>query len=126
LTEKGRAFVWESAQEEAFQTLKDMLTSAPILASPQDLGEYILDTDASSSGLGAVLQQRQNGEIRVISYASRTLSRAEQHHTTRIVGCHFRVKQFPQYLLGRHFVSRVDHSALSYLRTTTDLIGQAA
>jgi hypothetical protein len=82
LTEKGRAFVWKSAQEEAFQTLKDKLTSAPLLASPQDLGQYILDTDASSSGLGAVLHQRQNGEIRVISYASRTLSRAERNYST--------------------------------------------
>jgi predicted aspartyl protease len=97
LIEKGRAFVWESAQEEAFQTLKDKLTSAPILASPQDLGQYILDTDASSSGLGAVLQQRQNGEIRMISYASRTLSRAERNYSTtrrELLAVIFGFKQF--------------------------------
>jgi hypothetical protein len=59
LTEKGHPFVWKEEQEQAFQKLKRCLTSAPTLVSPCDGGEYVLDTDASQFGLGAVLQQRQ-------------------------------------------------------------------
>jgi len=61
LTAKGQPFEWKEQQETAFQFLKERLITAPILASRLDEGEYILDTDASLSGLGAVLQQRQDG-----------------------------------------------------------------
>ncbi|HSN23183.1 MAG TPA: reverse transcriptase family protein, partial [Methylomicrobium sp.] len=129
LTGKGQPFVWEAAQENAFQTLKERLITAPILASPRDEGEYVLDTDASLYGLGAVLQQKQDGEIRVIAYASRTLSCAERNYSTtrrELLAVIFGFKQFRQFLLGRHFLLRVDHSALTYLRKSTDLIGQSA
>jgi predicted aspartyl protease len=129
LTAKGQPFVWEAAQEKSFQDLKERLVSAPVLASPQDGDEYVLDTDASLSGLGAVLQQRQDGTIRVIAYASRTLSRAERNYSTtrrELLAVIFGFKQFRQFLLGRHFLLRVDHSALTYLRKTKDLMGQAA
>jgi RNase H-like domain found in reverse transcriptase len=84
LAETGQTFVWESCQEETFQILKQRLLSAPILASPRDEGEYILDTDASLIRLGAILQQRQEGDVRVIVCASCTisLSRAERSYST--------------------------------------------
>jgi len=82
LTEKGRPFEWKAEQEQAFHKLKQCLTSSPTLMSPCDGEEYVLDTDASQYGLGAVLQQRQNGELHVISYASRLLSKAEQKYST--------------------------------------------
>jgi RNase H-like domain found in reverse transcriptase/Reverse transcriptase (RNA-dependent DNA polymerase) len=129
LTVKGQPFVWESAQENAFHTLEERLISAPILGSPTDTGQYVLDTDASLHGLGAVLQQQQGDEIRVIAYASRTLSRAEQNYSTtrrELLAVIFGFKQFRQFLLGKHFLLRVDHSALAYLRKSPDLMGQAA
>ena len=55
LTEKGQPFNWSIEQDIAFRTLKERLISSPILASPIDDGEYVLDTDASAVGLGAVL-----------------------------------------------------------------------
>jgi hypothetical protein len=88
-----------------------------------------LDTDASLIGLGAVLQQHQDGEIRVIAYASRSLSHTERNYSTtrrELLAVIFGFKQFRQFLLGRHFNLRVDHSALTYLRKTPDLMGQAA
>jgi len=99
------------------------------LSSPSDDGVYVLDTDASLTGLGAVLQQKQNEELKVIAYGSRCLSRSEQNYnTTRrellAMICGF--KQFRQFLLGKKFILRVDHSALVYLRRTRDLMGQAA
>ena len=63
MTEKDHPFVWGEAQAEAFTKLKDVLTHAPILAYPLAKGQFILDTDASNVGLGAVLSQIQNGEI---------------------------------------------------------------
>jgi len=50
--------------------------SAPILVPPRDEGKYVLDTDASDTALGAVLQQEQDGQLRVIGYASRALTNA--------------------------------------------------
>jgi hypothetical protein len=98
------------------------------LSSPSDDGEYVLDTDASSKALGAVLQQRQSGQLHVIAYASRILSRVEQNYNTtsrELLAIIFRFRQFPQFLLGRHFLLRIDHSALSYLRTPEPMV-QAA
>ena len=64
----------------AFQELKRALTSAPILVAPCDDGQYVLDTDASDTALGAVLQQERKGTLHVIGYASRTLTPAEARY----------------------------------------------
>jgi hypothetical protein len=128
LTQKGQLFVWSASQESAFLALKQRLISAPVLSSPTDDGEYVLDTDTSSTALGAVLQQRQSGQLHVIAYASRVLSRVEQtYNTTRreLLAIIFEFRQFRQFLLGRHFLLRIDHSALSYLRRTLEPMGQA-
>ena len=72
-------------------------------------GMYVLDTDASDVGLGAVLSQVQGGTERVIAYSSRTMNRSEaKYETTRkeLLAVVNGLKQFRQYLLGRHFVIR--------------------
>jgi len=58
LTNKKQTFEWNEAQEQSFQKLKEKLITAPILSSPSDDGVYVLDTDLSLTGLGAVLQQK--------------------------------------------------------------------
>jgi len=129
LTNKDMPFVWNEAQEKAFCVLKLRLVSAPILASPSDDGLYVLDTDASQIGLGAVLQQEQAGHLKVIAYGSRNLTKAEQNYNTtrrELLAVVYGLKQFRQFLLGRPFRQRVDHSALIYLRRTPEVMGQAA
>ena len=105
------------------------MVSEPILALPSDEGTYVLDTDASDFGLGAVLSQRQDKQEKVIAYASRTLAKPEQkYETTRkeLLAIVTGLKQFHQYLLGRHFVIRTDHAALTWLRCTAEPMPQLA
>jgi len=82
LMKKGVDFVWTRKCQEAFEELKQRLISGPILALPVNEGTYILDTDASDIGLGAVLSQQQAQEEKVIAYASRTMGKAEQKYET--------------------------------------------
>ena len=82
LTKKGVKFVWTENTESAFQHLKTCLCSAPILAYPSFDNPFILQTDASDVGLGAVLTQLdKSGHERVVSYASRTLTGRERNYT---------------------------------------------
>ena len=78
LLKKGVKFYWSSQCEEAFQKLKTLLTSAPILAQPDTTKPFDVYCDASGTGLGCVLMQ----ENRVIAYASRSLKRHEENYPT--------------------------------------------
>jgi len=127
---KGKTFKWDSATQQAFDKLKEALTSPPILAMPTDEGDYILDTDASDTAIGAVLSVRQDGIERVIAYASRRLDRREVNYCVSrkelLSVVHF-MRYFRQYLLGRHqFKVRTDHAALTWLRRLREPIGQQA
>jgi len=104
-----------------------MLSSPPVLAMPTDDGAWVVD--CSAFGIGAVAQQWQNGELKVIEYASRTLNRAERSYcATRreLLAMIFALKHFRSYLLGNHFVCRVDHMALKYYQATPEPLGQQA
>ena len=129
LMRKNQPFQWTQEAQTAFDALKGALTSAPILAMPTDNDDFVLDTDASDLAIGAVLSQRHGGTERVIAYASRALDRREQNYcVTRkelLAVVHF-LGYFKQYLLGRQFLIRTDHAALTWLRHTPDPIGQQA
>jgi len=85
LTRKGEKFVWNEHRQQAFDELKEMLTTAPVLSLPTDDGAFLVDVDSSSWATGGVLQQYQEGELKVIAYSSRTLSKAERSYcTTRL------------------------------------------
>ena len=127
LLKKNRRFEWTSECHQSFLTLKSCLTHPPILSMPIDDGQYILDTDCSGQAAGAVLSQVQNGEEKVIAYASRSLSKSEKNYCiTRqeLLSVVFFVKYFRCYLLGRQFKLRTDHAALRWLRSTPEPIGQ--
>jgi len=129
LTCKDMRFKWSEECAEAMSQLQEKLTSSPILAMPLDDGGFILDTDASNLSIGAILSQVQDGEERVIAYASRILNNAEKNYcVTRkeLLAIVFYTKQFRQYLLGRHFQIRTDHAALQWLEKTQRPIGQQA
>jgi len=129
LTKKDQAFKWTEETQVAFETLRKVLTSPPILAMPDDHGEFVLDTDASDLSIGAVLSQVQDGTEKVIAYASRSLDKREINYCiTRkeLLAIIYALKYFKQYLMGRHFKIRTDHAPLTWLRHTPDPIGQQA
>ncbi len=129
LTEKSRDFKWDSDCEKSFETLKRCLQEAPILAYPKPEGQYVLDTDASGDGIGAVLSQVQDGAERAIAYASRTLSKPERNYcVTRreLLAVTFFLSQFKQYLYGRKIIIRTDHASLRWLINFRNPEGQLA
>src|SRR5277367_1039545 len=115
-------FVWEEAQQTAFENLKKALTSPPILAYPiygDDAGTFCLDTDACDTGLGAVLSQWQDGNYKVIAYGSRTLNKAQQNYATtkkEMLAIIYFVEYWKHYLMPKHFIIRTDHSAIQWLQ----------
>ncbi|GKA40101.1 putative reverse transcriptase domain-containing protein [Tanacetum coccineum] len=78
LTQKCKTFDWGEEQENAFQTLKDKLCNAPVLALPDGPKDFVVYCNASGLGLGCVLMQRG----KVIAYASRQLKNHEKNYTT--------------------------------------------
>ncbi len=128
LTEKNARFMWGEEQETSFMLLKQKLTQSPVLAYPDPDITFILDTDASNFGIGAVLSQVQGGTERVIAYGSKSLSKSERRYcTTRreMLAIVYFTKYFKHYLLGRRFLLRSDHAALAFIQRS-EVEGQMA
>ena len=130
LTEKTAKFQWTQQCQEAFEELRRKLTSAPVLAFPDYSRPFTLDTDASGTGLGAVLSQvDEDGKERVIAYASRTMSKAERRYcVTRkeLLAVVFFIHHFRPYLIGKKFTLRTDHGCLRWLSNFKHPEGQMA
>ena len=129
LTRKGVDFVWSESCEEAFRTLKRLLTQAPVLAFPDFSLGFLLETDASGLGLGAVLAQEQDGVVRPIAYSSRTLQAHEKNYSATELeglGVVWAVKHFRHYLYGHKCRVYTDHQALKALLNTPHPSGRLA
>ena len=129
LTEPNKGFEWTDDCQHAFDRLKDLLTSSPVLAYPKQGGLFILDTDASSHGIGAVLSQIQGGVEKPLAYSSRSLSKSERNYcTTRreLLAIVEFTKQHRHYLEGSKFLTRTDHAPLGSILSVKDPEGQLA
>ena len=111
--------VWTNQCEEAFQTLKRLLCSAPVLKGPDFNKPFILQTDASERGIGAVLSQLdEDQEEHPIAFFSRKLLSREEKFSTIEKEClaiKLACQSFRVYLLGRPFLIQTDHRALEWL-----------
>ncbi len=129
LTEKKVNFVWNDDHENAWLKLRELMSEAPVLAYPDKDAQFILDTDASDYGIGAVLSQVINEEEKVIAYGSRVLSRAERRYcVTRreLLAVVYFCKLYKHYLIGKPFLVRTDHAALKWLKSFKQPEGQVA
>lgn len=116
---------WGAEHQQAFDSLLQALTSPPVLAYPDYSLPFVLRIDASYEGLGAVLCQEQNGVMRVISYASRGLRKAEQNYCSNkleFLGLYWAVtKKFNDYLYGHKFRVTTDNNPLTYAFSSAKL-----
>ena len=130
-TAKKTFVEWTEAADFAFEHLKKLCTSTPILAYPDYKLPFVLHTDSSSEGLDVVLYQKQEGKLRVIAYASRSVSKSESHypaHKLEFLALRWAVcEKFHEYLYGSNtFEVYTDNNPLTYVLTsaTLDACGQ--
>ena len=115
---------WKPDCETAFRTLKAKLCSEPLLKSPHFDRVFILQTDASDRGIGAVLSQCDDDGVEhpVAFYSWKLLDREERYSTIEkeCLAIKVAMHAFRVYLLGRKFVVQTDHSALEWLHRLKD------
>ena len=125
-TKSGNAaFTWTNEAEQAFQQLKERLSSTPVLTYPKFGQEFVLEVDASLKGLGACLSQPdENGHLHPIAYASRSLRGAERRYPDfssfkiELLALKWAVvEKFKGYLMGAKCTVFTDNNPLAHLQT---------
>ncbi|WVZ97761.1 hypothetical protein U9M48_043274 [Paspalum notatum var. saurae] len=120
LLQKNAKFAWGSKCDQAFQTLKNLLTTASVLIQPNITKPFDIYCDASGIGIGCVLMQ----EGRVIAYASRQLEKHEEHYPTHdleLAAVVHALRIWRHYLLGNICHIYSDHKSLKYIFTQSEL-----
>ncbi|GJV75382.1 retrotransposon-related protein [Tanacetum coccineum] len=106
------AFLWSNEAQVAFEQLQQAMCQAPVLALPNFQEEFIIETDASGYGIGAVLQQKGHP----IAFLSKTLAPRHQSlsaYEKELLAVVVALQKWRGYLLDRHFKIRTDHFSLN-------------
>lgn len=109
---------WTSEHQSCFEKLKTSLACKPVLRLPDIALPFVLRTDASDSGLGAVLLQYHDGVPFPVAYSSKKILDREKRYSTierECLAIIFGVQRFKYYLLGQEFILETDHKPLVYL-----------
>ena len=120
LEEKGQNFVWSNNCQKSFDTLKQALCEAPVLAFPRFDFSFVLGTDTSTTGIAAVLSQVQDGEECPIAYVAKALTKSQRKWAPTKIEKYalvFGTESFYPYLINKQFVARLDHQSLVWLQT---------
>jgi hypothetical protein len=117
LTKKNKPNLveWNECHEQAYSTLKSLLSSEPVLQMPDFEKRFILQVDASDVGLGSALMQEHDGELLPVAFASKKLLPREKAYSVIEKECLavvYAVQKFNQYLYGREFTLQTDHLPL--------------
>ena len=127
---KDTKFLWSAECQCAFDALKQRLLEAPILGFPTATGTFVLTTDASLKGMGAILEQKQpDASVSVIAYASKSFNKAQQNYSAtkrELYAVVYFTGYFKHYLLGQNFRIITDHRALVWLYSFKDPDGIVA
>ena len=130
LLKKDVVFHWSAAQQRSFQDLKHALTTAPVLSFPDFTEPFLICTDASSLGLGAVLMQQDiRGKNHVIAYASRVLTPAESNYSVthqETLAVVWALKHYRDIVKGYPITIYTDHAAVTELFKGRNLSGRLA
>ncbi|KAH7710724.1 gagpol and env protein precursor [Aphelenchoides avenae] len=128
-------FHWTEKAQNAFDELKRRMSSTPVLAQPDIEAAisgdkpFILYTDASKDGVGAVLHQvGSDGKEHPIAFASKSCSKAERNYAItdlEALALIYALDKFKYFLLGTHVIARTDHQPLVSLFKRRDLSGRA-
>ena len=122
-----KPITWTDQHQQILEKLIDCLVEPPILGFPDFHKSFILHTDASNQGLGAVLYQEQEGQLRVIAYASRTLTKAEKNYHLHSGKLEFLAlkwavtERFRDYLISSPCTVYTDNNPLTYVLSTAKL-----
>ena len=122
---------WEKEHQEAFEELKEKITSQPVLALPKREGKFRVETDASGHAIGGVLSQEQEGKWKPIAFLSRTMQPAERNYKIydkELLAIVEALAKWRQYLLdaAETFKIWMDHKNLKYFREPHKLNGRQA
>lgn len=129
LKKEKTKFEWTEAADTAFQQVKLALVTAPVLTTPDYTRPFLLQTDASDVGIGAVLTQEIDGEERVVAYMSMKLTATQQrYHVTEreCLAVLMSIERFRPYIEGVHFTVMTDHASLLWLKNLKDPTGRLA
>ena len=120
---KDTPFVFDEECMKAFERIKEQLTNAPIICSPDWTLPFEIMCDASDYALGAVLGQQKENRLHAIYYATNTRNEAQVNYTTtekELWAVFFALEKFRSYLLGSKVIIHIDHTALKYLFSKSD------
>ena len=130
LMQKDITFYWTMECQEAFEALKKRLVEAPVLVYPDFSTGFVLETDASYQGLGAVLSQKlEDRLLHPVAFASRALAKPEKNYAVtelETLAVVWAVKHFRAYLYGHDVEVVTDHSAVKSLLTAPSPSGKHA
>ena len=118
LTRKGRQFLWEKEQQQAFDEIKHRLQRPPVLHLPDRHGHFQLYSDTSKFTTGSALYQIQNGQPRLIAYASKRMPEAAKNYSItelEMCGLAMNIVTFSHLLKKVDFDAIVDHLAITHI-----------
>ena len=116
--------MWEKSQSTAFNKVETAIGSSQVLGLYDPTDHTIVSADASSYGLGAVLQHQKNGELRSVAFISQSLSDTEKRYAQiekEALALTWESKRFQDYLIGLHYTIETDHKPLVSLLSTKNL-----
>lgn len=115
LTRRNKPFIWTDEHDVAFDAIKSLLVTPPVLCAPQGNGKFHLYSDTSRTGTGSVLMQEIDGDQRVIGYYSKLLPKAALRYSVtelELTGLVINITAWKYYLQACSFHCYVDHSSL--------------
>ncbi|XP_054279111.1 uncharacterized protein K02A2.6-like [Macrosteles quadrilineatus] len=125
LLNKNNEWIWDKPQQKAFDTIKNLLTTAPHLAFYDPNLQTMISSDASSFGIGGVLLQREkSGTFKPVSYISRSLTDAERRYSNierEALGIAWACDKLKDYIVGKDIIIETDHKPLLKILTSKNL-----